>query len=286
MRCPFSACGLFMGSSNVTFHLQSMELQHHPLVASAGVTLSVAVRAALQSSLPLLCQTQRFASAKLLGQIWGLSADYLVAIGEDEVGERRYFYCVDGVSWAALPTASEPERALCSRLPAGLPFTGDPSHSLTLPELEDDAAEAEPAEPPSVSEEVRLAVTVEQIENECAMVPKGALAPTAWGGFRSDPSFGGIKAEAALNLSSYVLRNCKAPKAGPMAFSADTLASADSTVPAGALCTRLDPATGAALVRSLLFPGFVAYCQPNTPVYGYCYFGDGKKNVDIPFMLP
>ena len=38
-------------------------------------------------------------------------------------------------------------------------------------------------------------------------------------------------------------------------------------------------------LRNLQWPGFVAYHRANTDVYGWCYFGNGLKNSDLPFLV-
>ncbi|KAG8123436.1 hypothetical protein E2320_018826 [Naja naja] len=39
------------------------------------------------------------------------------------------------------------------------------------------------------------------------------------------------------------------------------------------------------VLRSLLWPGLTFYHVPNTKQHGYIYFGNGEKNIDLPFML-
>jgi hypothetical protein len=189
-----------------------------------------------------------------------------------------------------LPEISAELKALCAKLPAGLPFTGDISHTIML-EAPEPAEGEEPAEPPTVTEEVRLAVAVDTIEMECALAPAGALVASPLGGhLKANSNYTGPDLTAAKSLSSYVFVNCQTPTAllagvapvDPLSG----LASAESAVPAGSLCTRFDEATGAVQVRSLLWPGHVAFVKPGTPVHGYCYFGNAMKNTDIAFMLP
>lgn len=201
-----------------------------------------------------------------------------------------YLRSLDAVTWAQLPELTAETKALCAKLPAGLPFTGDISHAITL-EAPEPAEDEEPPEPPTVTEEVRLAVAVETIEMECALAPTGALISSlADGHLKANPNYKGIDLTAAKSLSSYVFINCQTPTsvlAGVApADRLSSLASAESAVPAGSLCTRYDEATGAVQVRSLLWPGHVAFVKPGTPVHGYCYFGNAVKNTDIAFMLP
>ncbi|XP_062830072.1 radial spoke head protein 9 homolog isoform X3 [Anolis carolinensis] len=39
------------------------------------------------------------------------------------------------------------------------------------------------------------------------------------------------------------------------------------------------------ILRSLLWLGLTFYHVPNTKQHGYIYFGNGEKNIDLPFML-
>lgn len=73
----------------------SMEVGDVSLVASSGAVLSMSEKAALQSSVPLLKKQYRFGSVKLFGKIKGKSSDYLIAVGEESTGTKKYFFrCV------------------------------------------------------------------------------------------------------------------------------------------------------------------------------------------------
>lgn len=66
----------------------------------------------------------------------------------------------------------------------------------------------------------------------------------------------------------------------------DFLTTCDNVVPTGALVSKFDEATNVATWRSLVYPGFHAYCTVGAGTAGYVYFGNGEKNADIAFMLP
>ena len=38
-------------------------------------------------------------------------------------------------------------------------------------------------------------------------------------------------------------------------------------------------------IRSLLWMGYAAYHRTNSSIFGGVYFGDGIKNVDLPFII-
>ena len=68
-----------------------------PLVASQGCVLSVAQKAAMQASLPLLKHNYRFSQVLFFGKLFGKTADYARALGEDVeatsfvMGVRAFF---------------------------------------------------------------------------------------------------------------------------------------------------------------------------------------------------
>lgn len=41
----------------------------------------------------------------------------------------------------------------------------------------------------------------------------------------------------------------------------------------------------AVIVKNLYWPGALGFCKIETSEFGYCYFGDGIKNYDLPFMI-
>ena len=39
------------------------------------------------------------------------------------------------------------------------------------------------------------------------------------------------------------------------------------------------------ILRSRVWPGFVAFHRANSQIFGNFYFGNGVKNTDLPFMI-
>jgi len=54
---------------------------------------------------------------------------------------------------------------------------------------------------------------------------------------------------------------------------------------AGCWSVYMEQGGKSATLRSLLWPGMVAYHVPHTPSFGYFYSGMGEKNADLLFML-
>jgi radial spoke head protein 9 len=48
---------------------------------------------------------------------------------------------------------------------------------------------------------------------------------------------------------------------------------------------QFERGSGLVVLRSLLWQGYVFFHVPGTRSYGSCYFGNGEKNLDLPFML-
>ena len=63
-------------------------------VGSSGVILSPEQKAALQTSLCILQNNQKFSKVSLWGKILGVKDDYFIAqgIGKDELGEKKTLY--------------------------------------------------------------------------------------------------------------------------------------------------------------------------------------------------
>ena len=55
--------------------------------------------------------------------------------------------------------------------------------------------------------------------------------------------------------------------------------------PKSAWALQVDSSGTVATVRSLLWPGYVAYNVTGTNLFGGVYLGDGVKNKDLAFML-
>lgn len=53
----------------------------------------------------------------------------------------------------------------------------------------------------------------------------------------------------------------------------------------GCWSLQIDKLDTAATLRSLYWPGFVAFHQLDSQLYGWMYVGTGKKNWDVPFMI-
>ena len=67
--------------------------------------------------------------------------------------------------------------------------------------------------------------------------------------------------------------------------STDFLDSLSEDSPRGVWAVRVDKAKGQATLRSLVWPGYFFYHNVGTSQFGGAYFGDGRRNNDIGFMI-
>jgi radial spoke head protein 9 len=241
-----------------------MDLADLDLVASTGAVLSLTHKSAMQSSLPLLKKNYKFAAVKFWGKLTGRLGDYLIAVGiqSSYTSGKLFFFCQDGVSWAQLPRLGASERAACAALlPAAL--EGDIAHVHGR-----------------VVEENLLTHIIESIEEEAAIVPAGSLMLSSAGIATLNPAYTG-PAAAWVRLG---MAKAADPLKPAVVARTDFLESSDTIEPKGALVSVTDAPTGAATVRSLIYPGFVAFSKGDR--WGCCYCGSGAKNADVAFMLP
>lgn len=192
----------------------------------------------------------------------------------------------DCVSWAQLPLVTDALVADCAKVPAGTLFSGDAAKEY---DVTDTPPEGEEPVERAITEIERLACVVSEIDTQCAMLPKEKLMKKPGGNVVDSPTYAGLDYAKSMTPKSFVFVNKpKAPSVTADAVTAatDFLVSCDDVVPAGSIVAKYDEAVSSVTMRSLLYPGFLAYTFVGAPMAGYCYFGDGMKNGDIAFMLP
>lgn len=68
-------------------------------------------------------------------------------------------------------------------------------------------------------------------------------------------------------------------------FVPDFLDSLAQGLPQGAWSVMRDTTQRFGILRSRIWPGFIAYHRGNSQVYGSFYLGNGIKNTDLAFMI-
>jgi radial spoke head protein 9 len=164
---------------------------------------------------------------------------------------------------------------------------GDPTLVLSG----DEPQNADDGETP-FTELDRLAYLVDQIDRAIAVVPLGAFVVAPQRQVVLNAAFHGLKWEQATQIFNYFhLREPELPEKLKALHNADGLVRASDFLDplVGDLDGSWDLAkdnTGSVVtLRSLAYPGAFFFHEPETARYGSVYFGDGRKNPDLAFMI-
>ncbi|KAF3702751.1 Radial spoke head protein 9 -like protein [Channa argus] len=266
------------------------------LVAGSGHILNVEQRTALQISLVIMKKNYKFNRVLFWGKILGLKRDYFIAQGrgEDELQDRKNLYSFNCTDWFLLPSVTDPVIKEVSKV-VKRRFIGNPSYVYEHVEIRrrgegDDAEEEEIVT--KVNEESRLAVTVDQIDEEASVAPRGAFIKNLHGLVQKNHSFVGLSQSEAANLDNFLHfskpKNVKKKsilEIGELTPAFDFLDVLSDDIPKGSWSLQFECASRVCVLRSLLWLGLTFYHVPMTPQHGYIYFGHGTKNLDLPFML-
>ncbi|XP_034018388.1 radial spoke head protein 9 homolog [Thalassophryne amazonica] len=265
------------------------------LVAGSGHVLSVEQKAALQTSLLILKKNYKFHRVMFWGKILGLNNDYFIAQGrgEDELKDRKYLYSFNCMDWFLLPSTTN-SMIDASKAAKGR-FRGDPSYVYEQTENGTQRDGSEAVQEPivhKVTEETRLAVTVEAIDKEVSIVPRGAFIKNPHCVVQANHSFGGLshletrKLENFLHFSEpKIVKKKSLLEMAHWNPSMDFLDALSDDLPKGSWSLQFECAGRVCVIRSLLWLGLTFFHLPMTPLHGYVYFGFGDKNVSLPFML-
>jgi radial spoke head protein 9 len=137
-----------------------------------------------------------------------------------------------------------------------------------------------------------------KIDEEAMLVPRGAFLRSPAGIVMKNGSFSGLDDKQVSNLENWFHFSgpIKLPKKSllekaDLAAPIDFLEQASIDVPlAGSWSIQSErgPGVDSSLIklRSLHWPGAESCHIPNTKQFARAYFGDGLKNINLPFMLP
>jgi len=278
-----------------------------------GNSLTLEERLQVELSLLELTQKEDFEDLLFWGKIKGVSRDYFLSLGLKYRGQyefplKRFFWC-NSVSWsfAELPSVNPNDSAKADQFNSF--FTGDhgkvlveaPAEDENQPPAEEEDAkekdslasrEEEKVPARAFTELDRLAVVVRAIEQDCQLVPQGAFRITPAHELSRSRAFAGLSRTEAKSLSCYLhFRNVQSQAKRSQLdrddaiFTYDFLDPAEKDLPQPCWSLQTDSAKELINVRSLLWPGYVAYHRACTPRFGGAYIGNGIKNVDLVFML-
>lgn len=132
------------------------------------------------------------------------------------------------------------------------------------------------------------------ISEECAFVPRGAVAKISDGTNVLNPMFEGLKASVATDLTNYQLYrtphhdlNENLLKRPCYNYTTDFLDTLDAVQPPPqhSNVVSLDRYDEVVYIKSVLWPGMLFFHKCKTKTHGFVYFGNGRKNADLLFMI-
>jgi radial spoke head protein 9 len=272
-------------------------------VSSGGNVLNCQELTGVQAGLTLLKSKEKLPEIYFWGKIFGSKADYYLACGLGDTGfefpTKLFYYAGDDFDFKALPSLTQDMAELITELSAEKPFIGDPTTSLKEGGAEEggaeeaDEAQAQAADPAkSLTEVHKLALAVQEIDFDTAVVPKGAHALNEAHVVVKSSDFKGLGVTEASALGKYMhfrapssVASLRALARTDAQFYANFLDSLEGDLPKGCWAVRQDPSAAVVTLRSLNWPGYIAYHVAGTTSYGGAYFGFAQKCKDLAFLL-
>lgn len=273
---------------------------HLPYMSYAFRTLSTDDRIKLEHSLRILQRGQHLNSVYFLGKLKGTDADYTLAFGcpgRDIFKDRKLFYSQNLCDWYLLlePKCWSDDWDLIRS-----PFRGDPAFKLQVdlgPDFTLDEDQVPIVGNPIrfiVKEQDRLWFAVTKVLQETALVPRGVLYHSTEGECVINPFFGGMNLSESIRMVNY--QHFRKPmhdvkenllKRDDCSYFTDVFDSAvDGVIPKGqSFVVTRDRERDVFVLKSLCWPGMSSFQRVNSDIYGFFYFGDGRKNWDLLFML-
>lgn len=135
--------------------------------------------------------------------------------------------------------------------------------------------------------------TIDWIDFETRLVPRAAFVKSSTNQIVENPLFAGLSFMEAGKLYNYrhfrpavrllektVLQRADLDRA------IDFLDPIVEDIPSDiSWCLQYERGGSIVSIKSLLWPGYVFYHMPNTRFFGSLYYGNGIKNLDLPFMI-
>lgn len=226
------------------------------------------------------------------GKVIGREADYIIlnafakkANLNDNYPSKIFFYrSTTDSKVRKLPEVFESEVGDYS-------FTGLPKSEINV-ETDEETKEDGSVVPGKAAflEVDQLAFVVRQVDANTAVIPKGAFIEDQLYNVSENCLFSGLSASAAMRIDNYFhlrkpLDQAKVRDQDGNLKSVDFLDEISTTHPKGGWALRLDTSKTFVTLRSLQYPGYSFFHEIGTKRFGGLYIGDGKKNVDIAFML-
>jgi len=255
-------------------------------VSSGGFVLNPDELLGLQAGLITLQSKQRHDTIFFWGKILGEAMDYYIAFGlrdvDFEFPSKVFYYARHDYQFYPLQRLTEEQADQILEMGIESPFTGIP----------DSALPANVGQGGALCEVHRLAQVVQEIDFDTAAVPAGAYSLSEASQVVDSFEFKGLNTSQAVCLDRYVhfrpptsVQALRAIAKTDVEFYANFLDPLDRDLPKGCWAIRAEATGSLVTLRSLCWPGYVAYHAPNTKKFGGLYFGYAQKRRDLPFIL-
>lgn len=271
-------------------------------VSSGGHTLNCQEMTCLQAGLSMLKAKSNLSQVYFWGKIFGSSTDYYVAYVLSEVDfefpSKIFFYAGEDFDFKEIPRLTEEIADGIIDLGIDTPFTGDPTAPVgpaaegEVDPMADPEAAALNEATPKLTEVERLAQVIQEIDFDTAVVPKGGHALNEAHAVVTSSDFKGLGLKEATDLKKYLhfrpptsVASLRALARSDVQFYSDFLDPLEGDLPKGCWAVRQDASIALVTLRSLSWPGYIAFHVPGTTKFGGIYFGYANKNRDLPFIL-
>ena len=269
-----------------------------------GVCLSIVERLKLESTLDQLKSDIKCDEMQFWGIIYGAEKDYYISKalyykGYPLFPKKKYYFCSSSnFIFSELPSIN----------PHQLPnfhkyntyFIGNPDIILEKYDSEKyNNFEEENTEDnfkpiirkKNMTETDRLSYVVRAIDRDTSVVPVGGYKMMPINEIRRNDLFEGINSEDLGKMEKYVhfrpvenQEKIDKINMGKAVLDFEFLDSICDDPIKDSWSIQVDSTKTTSSLRSLVWPGYFAYCKANSDQFGGVYFGYGIKNVDIPFM--
>ena len=283
---------------------QGLEENMREISAANGVCLSLVERIKLETTLDQLKSDIKCDEMQFWGIIYGAEKDYYISKalyykGNLEFPKKKYFFCSSSnFIFSQLPDIQPHHIQNFHKF--NTYFIGNPdiilekydsdNYSNLDEELVGDSFKPK-IKKKNMTETDRLSIVVRAIDRDCQVVPVGGFKMLPINELRRNDLFEGLNSEDLDKKEKYVhfrpVENQEKKDKiamGKAIFDFEFLDSIVDDPIKDSWSIHVDSTKTTSTLRSLVWPGYFAFCKANSDQFGGVYIGYGIKNIDIPFM--
>ena len=279
-------------------------------------------RIKLDIGLQEICDNNKYDQVLFWGRIRGLKSNYYIAMaikfhGQYEFPAKKFFYSTENFVFKELPQIIAQFKTRIEYFNSEL--EGNPekiiweiekeeekedqisdknenadNEEINLDEtISDSSEEKEKIVIITQMREIdRLAYIIRAIEMDCAIVPVGSFKLTTNHELHYNQNFKGLNLKNALLMKNWMhfrqplcQEKKKSIEKAEAIFKFDLLEGLENDLPTNCWSIKSDVAEEFVTVRSLVWQGFMGYHRLNENIFGYAYFGNGVKNVEVNLLI-